>query len=108
MLKVTVVTRTEGSGLSAGDERLGAGAGTRRTCQQSGHGVDAGERYSGGRLKASALSARDSGLHEARPDGQGGLRSGESQGAVVVIADPNDRQNVGRESHETTIPPILS
>ena len=56
-------------------------------------------------LEGRARAPGQRGLHERRPDRQGGLRAGERDRLVVVEAHPDHGEQVGREADEPSVAP---
>jgi len=97
----------EGVGLGAGDEGLGLAAGARYSCELSRFGIDSRERDAARRLENSSLTTGDSGFHEAGPNWQRRLGAREPQRLVVVVSDPDDGEEIRRESYEPGIALIV-
>ncbi len=91
----------------AAEERLGHNTRTVRPCQLPGVGIDIGEgdvlRH--GELRFGLTSERLD--HERCPDGQGRLRSAETERLILVEAHPDHGQQIVCEACKPRVPKIV-
>jgi len=103
---VAAVQGTCRDGLGSGNENFGCLFRTALRRQHAGerihidghHPVGRRERFGRGILPDGQRA-----LHEFSPDGQGGMRAFDIELAIVVEADPDDAEQIGRETREPAI-----
>src|SRR5262245_28256069 len=94
-------------GFGADAEGLAECPGTRRGGELAARWADVREADPLGHVEGRAVAAGEGARHELCPDGEGRLRTGQAERLVLVVADPDDRQEVGREAGEPGVAQVV-